>query len=86
MKIYTLPINYLFYKPFNSINLYKIRQNVINNHLKQIQKNKVLDDYVKLHTRYKIIYEWSSYSSSSSSSYVSVESVDSSWVDMKKLL
>jgi len=85
MKIYKLPNNCLFYKPFNNINLNNYRQKIILEHQKQTSKKNKLNEYIQSHMTYKIIYEWSSYTSSSSST-TSSDSLDSSWVDMKKLL
>lgn len=84
-KIYQLPQNFIFFKPYTPILLNKIRMRIIADHNAKMIHKKRLNDYVLNNTPVKIIYEWSS-TTSSTSSDTTPSSVDSSWVDMKKLL
>ncbi len=83
-KIYYLPKYPLFYKSYNGIILNQLRKKIIFNYNKKIENQMKMKIYIEENIQPKIIYEWSSFTSDTSSDTTS--SFDSDWVDMKKLL
>lgn len=88
--MYNIPNHLLFCKYNQYLLLENLRKKIIKEYYIKISNNKKLNNYVKKHTIQRQIFEWSSYTSSSSSdsseSFIKIDNQDSEWIDMKKLL
>lgn len=96
-KIYNLPNLCLFYKPYVPVLLNKLRNKHIADYKIKVAYQQRINNYIRMNTKPRIIFEWSSYTSEDTNSesskdsgysFVSANSIGSpgsDWVDMKKL-